>query len=74
MVTLQVYRANRSLEHARSKSWIPLDGLCDAINEAKSAIERFDETVDAKVQALTGPWIQQAKEERAKTLQLQAAG
>ena len=49
-----------------------LDGLCKNIDEAKSAIERFDETVDAKVQALTGPWIQQAKEERAETLQLRA--
>ena len=39
-----------------------LDGLCNNVDEAKSAIERFDQAVDAKVQALTGPWIQQAKE------------
>ena len=49
-----------------------LDGLCKAIDEAADHKGRFDQTVDAKVQALTGPWIQQAKEERAKTLQLQA--
>ena len=37
------------------------DGLCKNLDEARSAIERFNQTVDAKVQALTGPWIQQAK-------------
>ena len=49
-----------------------LDGLCKNIDEAKSAIERFDETVDAKVQALTGPWIQKSKEIDAAKLKATA--
>ena len=48
------------------------DGLCKEIDAAADREDRFDETVDAKVQALTGPWIQKSKEIDAAKLKATA--